>query len=86
MLLGRIPLKEGLRLKPIRPGVGLLCRLLGLAAPLCEEPLFRGVFQGTYEKRRPAFFAISIPALMAALSNFQLSGLAGVPALLSFTR
>ncbi|MGA2821810.1 MAG: hypothetical protein ABSF61_14325 [Anaerolineales bacterium] len=32
--LRRIPLKEGLRLKPIRPLIGLLCILLGFATYL----------------------------------------------------
>jgi membrane protease YdiL (CAAX protease family) len=119
----RIPLKEGLRLKPIRPLIGLLCILLGfttflfiiiidavmaqltgmpivpvsaesmpkgtlesiglflaiaVVAPLCEEPLYRGVLQGTYEKQRTVHFAITITALMFAFSHFQLSGLAGL--------
>jgi membrane protease YdiL (CAAX protease family) len=123
LLLRRIPLKEGLRLKPIRPLIGLLCVLLGfttylfvividlimvqliglpvipvsaeampkgilesiglffamaVAAPLCEESLFRGVLQGTYEKQRSVLLAITIPALIFALSHFQLTGLAGL--------
>jgi membrane protease YdiL (CAAX protease family) len=121
--LRRTPLRAGLRLKPIRPLIALLCLLLGVAtyfvmvvidaimvqvtglgvlplsadsmpkgaleslglflamvvvAPLCEEPLYRGVIQGTYERERAASFAISITALMFALSHFQLSGLAGL--------
>jgi len=117
----RIPLKEGLRLKPIRPLIGLVCLLLGfatylfivvidavmahftsipimpvsiesiapkgvfesiglffamaVAAPLCEEPLFRGVIQGAYEKQRPISSAIALTALMFAFWHFQLSGL-----------
>ena len=123
LYLRHIPLKEGFRLKPIRPLIGLLCILLGfttylfiilidavmaqltgipivavsaeampkgmietvglflaiaVVAPLCEEPLFRGVLQGTYEKQRPVFFAITITAVMFVLSHFQLSGLGGL--------
>ena len=122
--LRNIPLKEGLRLKPIRPLIGLFCLLLGfatylfivvidavmahftsipiipvslesiapkgtlesiglffamaVAAPLCEEPLFRGVIQGVYEKQRPISSAIAITALMFAFWHFQLSGLGGL--------
>jgi membrane protease YdiL (CAAX protease family) len=122
--LRRIPLKEGLRLKAIRPLVGLLCIILGfttylfvvvidavmsrlttipimpvsggsilpkgtlesiglfvamaVAAPLCEEPLFRGVIQATYEKQRTTSSAIAITALMFAFWHFQLSGLWGL--------
>jgi membrane protease YdiL (CAAX protease family) len=121
--LRRIPLQEGLRLKPIRPLIGLLCVLLGfctflytviieavmaqltgmpsvpipaeslpkgtlefigyfvalaVAAPLCEEPLFRGVIQGAYEKQRAARFAIIITALMFAFYHLRLSGLPGL--------
>jgi membrane protease YdiL (CAAX protease family) len=122
--LRRIPLKEGLRLKPIRPLIGLLCILLGfttylfvvivdtimahlttipvmpvsaesvmpkgtpesiglflamaVAAPLCEEPLFRGVIQRAYEEHRSTSSAIAIAALMFAFWHFQLSGLWGL--------
>jgi membrane protease YdiL (CAAX protease family) len=122
--LRRIPLKEGLRLKPIRPLIGLLCILLGfttylfvvvidaimahlttipvmpvsaesvmpkgtlesiglflamaVAAPLCEEPLFRGVIQRAYEEHRTTSSAIAIAALMFAFWHFQLSGLWGL--------
>jgi membrane protease YdiL (CAAX protease family) len=122
--LRRIPLKEGLRLKPIRPLIGLLCILLGfttylfvviidaimarlttipvmpvsaesvmpkgtlesiglflamaVAAPLCEEPLFRGVIQRAYEEHRATSSAIAIAALMFAFWHFQLSGLWGL--------
>jgi len=122
--LRRISLKEGLRLKPIRPVTGLLCVLLGfttylfaviidaimarlaiipgppvslesvmpkgpvesigffcalaVAAPLCEEPLFRGVIQAAYEKQRTASSAIAISALMFAFWHFRLSGLWGL--------
>jgi membrane protease YdiL (CAAX protease family) len=122
--LRRIPLKEGLRLKPIRPLVGLLCILLGfttylfkgiidaimarlitvpsmpvsvesvmpkgtleliglfialaVVAPLCEEPLFRGVIQAAYERQRTTSSAIAIAALMFAFWHFQLSGLWGL--------
>jgi membrane protease YdiL (CAAX protease family) len=124
MRLRRIPLKAGLRLKPIRPLIGLLCILLGfttylfvvvidavmarlttipgmlismesivpkgilesigllialaVVAPLCEEPLFRGVIQGTYEKQRTASSAIAITALMFALWHFRVSGMMGL--------
>jgi membrane protease YdiL (CAAX protease family) len=119
-----IPLREGLRLKPIRPLIGLLCILLGfttylfvviidsitakftsipimpvsiesvmpkgtlesiglffamaVAAPLCEEPLFRGAIQGAYEKQRTASSSIAIVALMFAFWHFQLTGLWGL--------
>ncbi|HVN53857.1 MAG TPA: type II CAAX endopeptidase family protein [Anaerolineaceae bacterium] len=122
--LRRIPIKEGLRIKPIRPLIGLLCILLGfasylfvvvidavmarlttipiipvsggsvlpkgtlesmglfiamaVAAPLCEEPLFRGVIQVTYEKQRTISSAIATTALMFAFWHFQLSGLWGL--------
>jgi membrane protease YdiL (CAAX protease family) len=120
----RIPLKEGLRLKPIRPLIGFLCILLGfttylfavvidaimarlitipsmpvsvetvmpkgtlesiglffavaVAAPLCEEPLFRGVIQAAYEKQRTTSSAIAITALMFAFWHFKPSGLWGL--------
>jgi membrane protease YdiL (CAAX protease family) len=119
----RIPLKEGLRLNPIKPGVAALCVLLGIstflfsiiiesimaqltgmtsvslpagsmpkgiffsalyfialavAAPVCEEALFRGAIQGAYERQRSAAFAISITALMFALFHMRLSGLPGL--------
>ena len=119
--LRRIPLKEGLRLNPIHPLVGLLCVVLGfaaylfivvidaimsrlttipilpvsggailpngtiesiglfvamaVAAPLCEEPLFRGVIQSAYEKGRTPSSAIAVTALMFAFWHFQISGL-----------
>jgi membrane protease YdiL (CAAX protease family) len=122
--LRRLPLKEGFRLKPIRPLIGLLCILLGfttylfvvmidaimarlinipgmlvsvemvmpkgglesigfffavaVVAPLCEEPLFRGVIQSAYEKQRTASSAIAIAALMFAFWHFRLSGLWGL--------
>ncbi len=121
--LRRIPIKEGLSLKPIRPLIGLLCILLGFTTylftiiidsvmarlislpsvalpaeaipqgtleyigfffavvvvpPLCEEALFRGAIQGTYEKQRTVSSAIAIVALMFAFWHFQLSGAGGL--------
>ena len=122
--LRRIPLKEGLRLRAIRPVIGVLCVLLGFStyllvvvidgvmarlttipgmpvsmesivpkgtlasiglfialavvAPLCEEPLFRGVIQAAYERQRTVSSAIAIVALMFAFWHFQLSGLTGL--------
>ena len=52
---------------------------LGIAAPLCEEALFRGAIQGAYEARRSPRFAILITATMFIFYHFRLSGL---PALL----
>lgn len=52
---------------------------LAVAAPLCEEALFRGAIQGAYERTRPLRFTIIITALMFAFYHFRLSGL---PALL----
>lgn len=123
MRLRRIPLNEGLRLKPIRPLIGLLCVLLGFSsflvsvtidavmaqlfgiasvplpadsipngvnefivyfvavavvAPLCEEPLFRGVIQGTYEHRRTGRFAVTIVALMFVFFHFRPTSLPGL--------
>lgn len=42
-----------------------LC-VIGIAAPICEEVLFRGAFQGTLEKRGPVR-AIAVSALMFGL-------------------
>lgn len=52
---------------------------LALAAPLCEEILFRGAIQGAYENHRKPVFAITITAVMFAFYHFRLTGL---PALL----
>jgi hypothetical protein len=51
---------------------------LAFVAPLCEEPLFRGVIQGTYEQQRISRFAISIVAWMFAFWHLRLSGLPGL--------
>lgn len=51
---------------------------LAVAAPLCEEALFRGAVQGAYESRKSAALAITIPALMFAFYHFRLSGLPGL--------
>lgn len=57
----------------------LLFVAFAVAAPICEEALFRGAIQGTYERRRKAIFAITITSLMFAFYHFRLTGL---PALL----
>lgn len=51
---------------------------LALAAPLCEESLFRGAVQGSYEAHKSTTLAIVIPALMFAFYHFRLSGLPGL--------
>ena len=51
---------------------------LGVAAPLCEEALFRGVIQGAYEVRRSPRFAILMTAAMFVFYHFRLSGLPGL--------
>ena len=51
---------------------------LAVAAPLCEEALFRGAVQGAYESRKSVALAIAIPALMFAFYHFRLSGLPGL--------
>ncbi len=50
-----------------------------LAAPLCEEILFRGVIQSEYMRRFRTITAIAIPALLFAFFHLRLQGL---PALL----
>jgi uncharacterized protein len=52
---------------------------LAIFAPLCEEILFRGAIQQSYENRKRAGFAITMTALLFAFYHFRLSGL---PALL----
>lgn len=119
----KVPLKEGLRLNPIKPGIAVISLLLGIStyvfsilieelmqklsglpsvdvsasamphgivfyilyflavaisAPICEELLFRGAIQGSYEQRKSAWFAIAVPALMFAFYHFRLSGLPGL--------
>lgn len=118
--LQHVPLKEGLRLKPLPALTGVLCVLLGITlyffstliqgvvtlvtklpeplfepgdvptaglemvafygaltilAPLCEEMLFRGAFQGAYENRKSAGIAITITALLFAFYHLRLIGL-----------
>ncbi len=50
-----------------------------ISAPICEEILFRGAVQGSYENHNRLRTAIVLPALMFAFYHFRLSGL---PALL----
>jgi hypothetical protein len=51
---------------------GLLQNLcvIGIAAPICEEVLFRGAFQGTLERRGP-LRAIAVSALMFGLIHWN---------------
>jgi len=51
---------------------------IAISAPICEELLFRGAIQGSYEQRKSAWFAIAVPALMFAFYHFRLSGLPGL--------
>jgi membrane protease YdiL (CAAX protease family) len=51
---------------------------MAIAAPLCEDLLMRGVVQGIYERRRPTWFAITVPAVMFGLFHFSLSGTPGL--------
>lgn len=51
---------------------------LAIAAPICEEAVFRGAVQGAYENRKSTLIAIVIPGLMFAFSHFRLSGLPGL--------
>ncbi len=51
---------------------------IAISAPVCEEILFRGAIQGSYEQRKSAAFAIAVPALMFAFYHFRLSGLPGL--------
>ena len=119
----KIPLRQGLRLRALRPLTAVLCVALGIAthlfsmviegvmavlsgrasvplpegslpsgtlesilffialavaAPLCEEALFRGVIQGAYEARRSPRFAIWMTAAMFIFYHFRLSGLPGL--------
>ncbi|MDD5370050.1 MAG: type II CAAX endopeptidase family protein [Anaerolineaceae bacterium] len=46
-----------------------------LAAPVCEEILFRGAILGAYQRIRPAKAAIMITSLMFAFYHMQLQGL-----------
>lgn len=46
-----------------------------IAAPICEEVLFRGLIQGSYEAGRSAKKAIVIAGLMFAFYHMQLQGL-----------
>lgn len=48
---------------------------LAIAAPLCEEALFRGAIQTAYEKQRSPLFAVVITALMFAFYHFRPTGL-----------
>ncbi|MRR29934.1 CPBP family intramembrane metalloprotease, partial [bacterium] len=49
-----------------------------ISAPICEEILFRGAIQSSYEQRKSTWFAITVPALMFAFYHFRLSGLPGL--------
>jgi membrane protease YdiL (CAAX protease family) len=49
-----------------------------IAAPLCEETLFRGAVLGAYKAARPAGAAIVITSLMFAFYHMQLQGLAAL--------
>lgn len=51
---------------------------IAICAPICEEVLFRGAIQGSYEERKSATFAIIVPAVMFAFYHFRLSGLPGL--------
>jgi membrane protease YdiL (CAAX protease family) len=51
---------------------------IAISAPICEELLFRGAIQSSYEQRKSAVFAIAVPALMFAFYHFRLSGLPGL--------
>lgn len=51
---------------------------IAVSAPICEEVLFRGALQGSYEGRKSALFAIVVPAVMFAFYHFRLSGLPGL--------
>ncbi|PKO14949.1 MAG: hypothetical protein CVU39_12800 [Chloroflexi bacterium HGW-Chloroflexi-10] len=52
---------------------------LAVAAPVCEEILFRGVIQNTYQAEKSAAVAITIASLMFVFYHMRLQGL---PALL----
>jgi membrane protease YdiL (CAAX protease family) len=52
---------------------------LVIAAPICEEILFRGTIQPAYQKRTTRSLAVLIPSLLFAFYHFRLQGL---PALL----
>lgn len=51
---------------------------IAISAPICEEVLFRGALQGSYEGRKSALFSIVVPAVMFAFYHFRLSGLPGL--------
>lgn len=51
---------------------------IAVSASICEEMLFRGAIQSSYEGRKSAWFAIAVPALMFAFYHFRLSGLPGL--------
>jgi membrane protease YdiL (CAAX protease family) len=51
---------------------------VAIAAPICEESLFRGVIQQAYETRESTFFAIGLPALMFVALHFRLTTLPGL--------
>ncbi|PKN97562.1 MAG: hypothetical protein CVU42_15575 [Chloroflexi bacterium HGW-Chloroflexi-4] len=51
---------------------------IAISAPICEELLFRGAIQSSYEQRKSTLFAIVVPALMFAFYHFRLSGLPGL--------
>lgn len=51
---------------------------IAISAPICEEILFRGAIQTSYEQRKSTWFAVAVPALMFAFYHFRLSGLPGL--------
>lgn len=51
---------------------------LAVAAPICEEILFRGVFQGAYERNRPVVMALVVTAISFILYHFRVTGIPGL--------
>ncbi len=49
-----------------------------LAAPFCEEILFRGVIQAEYLRRYHPLIAVTLPALLFAFFHLRLQGLAAL--------
>ena len=57
---------------------GLIFLGLAVAAPICEEFVFRGVIQSAYQKYFSPFKAILIASLLFALFHLRLQGFAGL--------
>ncbi len=73
-ILGYVPADAGAMLPKDSLQAGLLFLGFAIAAPICEEILFRGAIQGAYEAYRPRF-AVVMVSLIFAFYHLRLTGL-----------